>query len=54
VCTVGVNVYLALAKGPLVDEHTLLLPIEHVGSYAQLTRDGKSEMNRWKVDTRCY
>ena len=32
VVSIGDEVYLALAKGPLVPEHVLILPITHYGS----------------------
>jgi len=36
VVSIGEEVYLALAKGPLVPEHVLILPITHYGSASQL------------------
>eukprot|EP00123_Amoebidium_parasiticum_P001421 comp12500_c0_seq1/m.7457 comp12500_c0_seq1/g.7457 ORF comp12500_c0_seq1/g.7457 comp12500_c0_seq1/m.7457 type:complete len:626 (-) comp12500_c0_seq1:152-2029(-) len=48
VVTVGTEMYLALAKGPLVDEHVLLLPINHVPSSRDLGPSALAELERFK------
>ncbi|XP_063901518.1 CWF19-like protein 1 [Zophobas morio] len=44
---VGEHFYLALAKGPLVDEHLLILPISHVSCSIELTNEETEELKRY-------
>ena len=37
--------YVALAKGPLVDHHFLIIPKRHVKSYSELSETEESEIN---------
>lgn len=40
---------MALAKGGLVPDHCLLLPIGHSGSYFELPEDAREEMSKYKT-----
>lgn len=46
VVSVGDNFYCALAKGPLVEEHVLIVPIEHLPSTLSLPSDADSDLQR--------
>ncbi|XP_013396694.1 CWF19-like protein 1 isoform X2 [Lingula anatina] len=48
VISIGTQVYLALAKGPLVPEHVLILPIGHYQSTVSLPDDVRSEIEQFK------
>lgn len=48
VISVGDEVYLALAKGGLVDEHLLILPVEHHQSLLNLPESVLNEITRFK------
>ncbi|XP_017767805.1 PREDICTED: CWF19-like protein 1 [Nicrophorus vespilloides] len=54
VVTVANSVYLALAKGGLVDEHLLICPIEHHQSVISLTRDVVDEIAKLKDAVRSF
>ncbi|XP_021859400.1 zinc finger CCCH domain-containing protein 64 isoform X1 [Spinacia oleracea] len=54
IITVGENLYCALAKGPLVDDHVLLLPVEHSPSTLSLPPDSQSELYRYQSSLRKY
>ena len=48
VVSIGDCVYSALAKGGLVEDHLLLLPISHVKSVSELDNDSYDELVRFK------
>lgn len=48
VISVGTEIYLALAKGGLVDDHFLILPITHHQSLSILPKNVKDEMDLYK------
>ncbi|XP_076298186.1 CWF19-like protein 1 isoform X2 [Lasioglossum baleicum] len=48
VISVGTENYVALARGGLVEEHFLILPITHHQSLSILPQDVKEEMDRYK------
>lgn len=48
VVSVGEHVYLALAKGGLVPEHLLILPITHFQSTSDLDGDSRQEVEKFK------
>eukprot|EP00124_Ichthyophonus_hoferi_P000769 Ihof_evm11s31 gene=Ihof_evmTU11s31 len=48
VVTVGTEIYMALAKGPLVENHILLLPINHLPSSRDLSASALAELERYK------
>ena len=54
ILSVGVENYLALAKGGLTDDHVLILPIVHVSSSLDLTPEQRVEVDRYKLALRKY
>ncbi|KAL9224253.1 hypothetical protein vseg_000310 [Gypsophila vaccaria] len=54
IISVGENIYCAMAKGPLVDDHVLLIPIEHSPSTLSLTPDGQGELYRFQCSLRKF
>ncbi|KAL2930069.1 Zinc finger CCCH domain-containing protein 64 [Bienertia sinuspersici] len=54
IITVGENLYCALAKGPLVDDHVLLIPVEHSPSTLALPPDGQRDLYKYQSSLRMY
>lgn len=55
VVSVGEQCYCALAKGPIMQGHVLVLPIEHFPSTVSLPDDTIAEMRKYKNALRaCY
>lgn len=54
IISVGGNLYCALAKGPLVDDHVLLIPVEHSPSTLSLPPDCQRDLNRYQSSLRKY
>ncbi|KAH9613031.1 hypothetical protein KSS87_006795 [Heliosperma pusillum] len=54
IISVGENLYCAMAKGPLVDDHVLLIPIEHSSSTLSLAPDGQQELYRFQCSLRTF
>jgi len=54
IVSVGVQSYVALAKGPLVPNHLLICPIEHVATSASSTKDLMEEMNLFETALQKY
>ncbi|XP_074280724.1 zinc finger CCCH domain-containing protein 64 isoform X1 [Silene latifolia] len=54
IISVGEHLYCAMAKGPLVDDHVLLIPIEHSSSTLSLTPDGQRELFRFQCSLRTF
>ncbi|GAB4853788.1 hypothetical protein Ancab_017982 [Ancistrocladus abbreviatus] len=54
IVSVGEHFYCALAKGPLVDDHMLILPIEHSPSTLSLPPECKRELCRFQSSLRMY
>ncbi|XP_035217369.1 CWF19-like protein 1 [Stegodyphus dumicola] len=48
VINVGENVYLALAKGCLVTDHVIIVPISHIPSLVSLPKQVEDEMEKYK------
>lgn len=48
VISVGTEIYVALARGGLVENHFLILPITHYQSLSILTKEVKNEMEQYK------
>ncbi|XP_054708388.1 CWF19-like protein 1 [Uloborus diversus] len=48
IVSVGEHCYLALAKGPLVPDNVLILPIKHVKSSVELSHVEMEEVNKYK------
>ncbi|CAD5121024.1 DgyrCDS9565 [Dimorphilus gyrociliatus] len=49
---IGTNAYAALAKGPLIAFHSLILPVEHLSSSLSLDEDTFTEIEGYKVKIR--
>ncbi|XP_046585130.1 CWF19-like protein 1 isoform X1 [Haliotis rubra] len=54
VVSVGTQTYLALAKGGLVEDHVLILPIEHVQSYVTSPSEVQQEIISYKTCLKKY
>uniref|UniRef100_U5EW12 CWF19-like protein 1 n=1 Tax=Corethrella appendiculata TaxID=1370023 RepID=U5EW12_9DIPT len=54
IISVGEHFYLALAKGPINDEHILILSITHIQSAALLNIDQWEELEKFKQALRLY
>jgi len=55
VCSIGTEVYLTLAKGPLDYDHFLLLPVDHISSFYGLARSAQAEIAQFKDSLRkCF
>lgn len=48
VVSIGENFYCAIAKGPLVEGHVLVIPIEHLPSSLSLPPDADGELQNYK------
>lgn len=49
VISIGQEIYLALAKGGVVDDHFLITPVEHHQSVSILPEDVRKELSLYKV-----
>ncbi|XP_019053876.1 PREDICTED: zinc finger CCCH domain-containing protein 64 isoform X2 [Nelumbo nucifera] len=54
ILTVGENYYCALAKGPLVQDHVLIIPIEHCPNTLSLDPELESELGRFRNALKMY
>lgn len=55
IVSVGESFYCALPKGSLVDDHVLIIPIEHLPNTLVLSPEGESELSRYQNGLRnCY
>ncbi|KAJ9183815.1 hypothetical protein P3X46_007622 [Hevea brasiliensis] len=54
IISIGESYYCALAKGPLVQDHVLLIPIEHSPSTLSLPQECESELVRFKNSLKLY
>lgn len=52
VTSVGTKVYMALAKGGLVPEHAMILPIQHIPASTELEEDAQKELIAYKAAMR--
>lgn len=48
VLSIGESYYCALAKGPLVPNHVLLVPIEHCPNTLTMPSDTEAELDKYK------
>ncbi|KAH9328018.1 hypothetical protein KI387_000126 [Taxus chinensis] len=48
VVSIGENIYCTIAKGPLVEGHVLIIPIEHLNSTFSLPQDADDELQKYK------
>ncbi|XP_015571722.1 zinc finger CCCH domain-containing protein 64 isoform X2 [Ricinus communis] len=54
IISIGENYYCALAKGPLVQDHILLVPIEHSPNTLSLPQECESELVRLRKSLKLY
>ncbi|CAN1799228.1 Zinc finger CCCH domain-containing protein 64 [Linum perenne] len=54
IISVGENYYCALAKGPLVQDHVLIIPIEHLPCTLSLSQECESELVRLHDSLQLY
>lgn len=54
ILSVGESWYLALAKGPLIDHHVLLVPIEHHPHTLTMSPDAEKELGIFKNAVNMY
>ena len=52
--SIGKNFYCTIAKGPLVEEHVLMIPIEHLPSTLSLFSETNSEFQKYKHDLKRF
>ncbi|PIA43027.1 hypothetical protein AQUCO_02000462v1 [Aquilegia coerulea] len=51
---IGENFYCALAKGPLIEDHALIIPIEHSGNVFEVESEVELELERFKKALKMY
>lgn len=54
IISIGENFYCALAKGPLVSDHVLIIPVEHTPSSFSLSQDIDVELCRFQNSLQMY
>eukprot|EP01087_Luapelamoeba_hula_P011804 TRINITY_DN3255_c0_g1_i2.p1 TRINITY_DN3255_c0_g1~~TRINITY_DN3255_c0_g1_i2.p1 ORF type:complete len:533 (-),score=64.97 TRINITY_DN3255_c0_g1_i2:20-1618(-) len=54
IVSVGRSMYVATARGPLVPEHLLIIPVNHVASSLQLSEAAREELQKYKKSLREY
>ncbi|KAG4942472.1 hypothetical protein JHK84_046572 [Glycine max] len=54
IISIGENYYLALAKGPLVEDHVLIIPVEHMPSTLSMPPESEIELSRFQNSLRSY
>ena len=54
ILSLGETYYCALAKGPLVQDHVLLIPIEHHPNTLTMPSESEVELGRYKNALRMY
>ncbi|XP_047311841.1 zinc finger CCCH domain-containing protein 64 [Impatiens glandulifera] len=54
ICSVGEYYYCALPKGQLVEDHILLVPIEHIPNTLSSSHEGESELNKYQSSLTMY
>lgn len=54
VLSIGESYYCALAKGPLVENHVLLVPIEHCPNTLMMSSEAEAELGRYKSALNLY
>ncbi|XVE97983.1 hypothetical protein REPUB_Repub03eG0066000 [Reevesia pubescens] len=54
VTSIGENFYCALAKGPLVQDHLLIIPVEHFSNTLSLPADSEIELGKFQNSIKMY
>ncbi|XP_027330082.1 zinc finger CCCH domain-containing protein 64 isoform X3 [Abrus precatorius] len=54
IVSIGENYYLALAKGPLVDDHVLIIPVEHMPNTLSLSSESEIELFKFQNSLKRY
>ncbi|KAG9455617.1 hypothetical protein H6P81_000125 [Aristolochia fimbriata] len=54
VISIGESCYCALAKGQLVEDHVLVIPVEHCANMVSFTQEAAKELQRYKSALRNY
>lgn len=54
VTSIGENFYCALAKGPLVQDHILIVPVEHFPNTLSLPADCETELGKFQNSLKMY
>ncbi|KAK7329692.1 hypothetical protein VNO77_23867 [Canavalia gladiata] len=54
IISIGENYYLALAKGPLVEDHVLIIPVEHMPSTLSLSSESEIELFKFQNSLKRY
>ena len=54
VINIGDSYYCALAKGPLVQDHVLLIPIDHCPNTLSMAPEQDTELGQFKMALRRY
>ncbi|CAJ2649880.1 unnamed protein product [Trifolium pratense] len=54
IISIGEHYYLALAKGPLVEDHVLIIPVEHMPNTLSLSSESDAELLRFQNSLKRY
>ncbi|KAL2553721.1 Zinc finger CCCH domain-containing protein 64 [Forsythia ovata] len=54
IATIGEHYYCALAKGPLVQDHLLIIPVEHSPNTLSLPSECEKELSRFQSSLKAY
>lgn len=54
IISIGENYYLALAKGPLVEDHVLIIPVEHMPNTLSLSSESEVELLSFQNSLKRY
>lgn len=54
ITSIGENCYLALAKGPLIEDHMLILPVEHLPNTLSSPPECEIELVRFQKSLKVY
>lgn len=54
ITTIGEQYYCALAKGPLVQDHMLIVPVEHSPNTLSLPSECEKELSRYQSSLKAY
>lgn len=54
IVSIGEDYYLALAKGPLVEDHALIIPVEHRFNTLSMSSESETELSRFQNSLKSY